>query len=72
MAKHGPGGRTQAYNEAPSDNMDPWVTQEMVKMGFQLDQIHNELTKMTYHNVMTTYLIMKFKKSPNYSVAPSN
>lgn len=47
------------YNEPPSDGMDPWVTQQMVNVGFHLDQIENTLSGMTYNNVMGMHQILK-------------
>lgn len=36
------------------DDVDPCVTQEMVSMGFQRDQIEDALKKKTYNKVMAT------------------
>lgn len=42
--------------------MDPWVTEQMVNMAFQLDQTKNTLLRKMYNKVMGTYLILKSNK----------
>lgn len=44
------------------DDVDPCVTQEMVTMGFQRDQIKDALKKKTYNKVMATYLMLNTKQ----------
>lgn len=51
------------YCEPPSDDMDPWVTEEMLNLGSQWDQIQDTMNKKTYNNVMASYLLLKTKKS---------
>lgn len=55
--------KLRPYNEPPSDDMNPWVTQETMNMGVSLDQIQHALKEKTYNNAMATYHTLKFKKA---------
>lgn len=50
------------YLEPPCENMDPWVTQRMMEMGFQPENIEESVTSRTYDKQMGTYLILCTKK----------
>lgn len=53
---------TPPFSEPPGDDLEPCVTQQMVSMGFESDEIEIALTKKAYNNVMGTYLILHTKK----------
>lgn len=51
------------YNESPCDDMDPRVTEELMNLGFEWDQIQDSLKSKRYNSMMTMYLILSTKKS---------
>lgn len=50
------------YTQPPCDNIDPWVTQRMMKMGFEWEHIQESVTHRSYDRLMGTYLILSKKK----------
>lgn len=49
------------YTEPPCDNLDPWVTHRMMKMGFEQEHIEESMTRRSYNRLMGTYLILSTK-----------
>ncbi|KAF6323420.1 hypothetical protein mRhiFer1_008397 [Rhinolophus ferrumequinum] len=58
------------YIEPPSDVTDPWVTKEMLNLGFHWEDIKDTLSKKTYNNVLAKYCILNTKNQKS-SVTPS-
>lgn len=48
--------------EPPSDVTDPWVTKEMLNLGFHWEDIKDTLSKKTYNNVLDKYCILNTEK----------
>ncbi|KAF6323473.1 hypothetical protein mRhiFer1_010731 [Rhinolophus ferrumequinum] len=51
------------YIDPPSDVTDPWVTKEMLNLGFHWEDIKDTLSKKTYNNVLAKYCILNTKKT---------
>lgn len=49
-------------SEPACDNMDPWVTEKMMNLGFEWDQIQNSVTSKKYTKVMSELFILSTKK----------
>ncbi|XP_011353757.1 pro-neuregulin-3, membrane-bound isoform [Pteropus vampyrus] len=45
-----------------SEPMDPWVSEEMINLWFEWDQIQDSLKSKTYNGLMAMYLILSTKK----------
>lgn len=58
MTKRGPGRGTQLHCD-----MDPWVTEVMINMGFVWDQIQDSLAGRKYDHMMATYVTLSIKKA---------
>lgn len=50
------------YTEPPCENMDPWVNQKMMKMGFEWEHIKDSVTHRSYDRLMGMYLILSTTK----------
>lgn len=62
MAKLGPKEELRPYTVPPYDNMDLWVTQTMMKMGFEWEHIEESVTRRSYDRLMGTHLMLNTKK----------
>lgn len=49
-------------SEPTCDNMDPWVTEKMMNLGFEWGQIQNSVTSKKYNKLMSKLLILSTKK----------
>lgn len=50
------------YVEPPIDVIDPWVTREMLNLGFHWEDIKDTLSNEAYTHVMATYHTLETKK----------
>ena len=57
--------------ELPCDSMVPWVTEEMMNLRFEWNQIQESVRTERYNSVMAVYLILSSKKHPKWSAASS-
>lgn len=48
--------------QSPCDNMDPWVTEVMMNLGFEQDQIQGSIIDKRYDRAMSTYSILRTEK----------
>lgn len=50
------------YNEQPCDDVDLGVTEELMNLGFEWDQIQDSLKSKRYNSTMAMYLTLSTKK----------
>ena len=66
----GQGEELRSYNEPPCDNMDPWVSELMMNLGSERDQILESFICKRSNRVTATHLVLSTTK-PKQSAAPS-